>query len=118
MRAWRKKNKTDAERKAHDQRLLATYDNLESIARTRDALMLAVDSGIIADRTLRDRLMTELADLETNPGQEGYAEKQAELRGRIEEFNESIRGRLARKELVRERYDQDLQRFEELTGGP
>lgn len=104
----------ERENKALDLRLLATYDSHESIIRTRDALLNAIDSGIAADQSLRDQLDQELAA--TMAGGAKVTDKNvAELRVQIEEFDKSIRNRLATRELARERYDFELSRYQELT---
>lgn len=106
--------RVEREKKALDLRLLATYDSHESIIRTRDALLNAIDSGIAADQSLRDQLDQELAA--TMAGGAKVTDKQvAELRVQIEEFDKSIRNRLATRELARERYDFELSRYQELT---
>ncbi|MDJ0958308.1 MAG: hypothetical protein QNI91_15685 [Arenicellales bacterium] len=104
----------EAEKKALDQRLLVTYDSDESIIRTRDALLNAIDSGIEADQTFRERLDEELADAIAS-GVKETDRKVVELRLQIEEYDKSIRDRLAARELARERYDLELSRYQELT---
>ena len=104
----------EAEKKALDQRLLVTYDSDESIIRTRDALLHAIDSGITADQTFREQLDQELVDMIASSVKETDS-KAVELRLQIEEFDKSIRDRLAVRELTRERYDFELSRYQELT---
>lgn len=104
----------DDEQKALDQRLLATYDDHKSIIRTRDAMLAAIDSAIEADQSLKEQLDKELATVITNSGEDA-GEKTDELKLRIEQFEKSIRDRLATRELTRERYDLQLSRFQELT---
>ena len=104
----------DDEQKALDQRLLATYDNHESIIRTRDAMLAAIDSAIAADQSLKEQLDKELASL-ISQGEGGSGETVDELKLRIEQFEKSIRERLATRESTRERYDMQLSRFQELT---
>ena len=104
----------EAEKKALDQRLLVTYDSDESIIRTRDALLNAIDSGIEADQTFREKLDKELADAIAS-GVKETNRKVVELRLQIEEYDKSIRDRLAARELARERYDLELSRYQELT---
>lgn len=104
----------DDEQKALDQRLLATYDNRDSIVRTRDAMLAAIDSAIAADQSLKEQLDRELASIVTGSGGDS-GEKIDELKLRIEQFEKSIRDRLATRELTRERYNLQLSRFQELT---
>ena len=104
----------EAEKKALDQRLLVTYDSDESIIRTRDALLNAIDSGIEADQSFREQLDNELADMMAGGAKE-TDRKVVELRLQIEEFDKSIRDRLAARELAKERYDFELSRYQELT---
>lgn len=102
------------EQQALDQRLLVTYDSNESIIRTRDAMLAAIDSAIEADQSLKEQLDKELVSMLTDGG-EGLGEKADELKLRIEQFEKAIRERLAARELTRERYDSQLSRFQELT---
>ena len=104
----------EAEKKALDQRLLVTYDSDESIIRTRDALLNAIDSGIQADQSFREKLDKELADTVANGAKE-TDRKVVELRLQIEEYDKSIRDRLAARELAKARYDLELSRYQELT---
>ena len=104
----------EAEKKALDQRLLVTYDSGESIIRTRDALLNAIDSGIQADQSFREKLDKELADTVANGAKE-TDRKVVDLRLQIEEYDKSIRDRLAARELAKERYDLELSRYQELT---
>ncbi len=106
--------KIDDEQKALDQRLLATYDNHESIIKARDAMLAAIDSAIAADQILKEQLDKELAGV-VSAGDNGASDKVAELKLRIEQFEKSIRNRLAKRESTRERYDFQLSRFRELT---
>ena len=106
--------RTEREQKALDQRLLVTYDSQESIIRTRDALLHAIDSGIEADQTFREQLDQELVNTIAN-GAKDTDKKVTELRLQIEEFDKSIRDRLTARELARQRYDFEISRYQELT---
>lgn len=98
----------DAEQQALDQRLLVTYEDENSIIRTRDALIAAIDSSIEADQVMKERLERDLSDASDDNAA-------AELRSQVNEFEQSIRDRLASKEVVRERYNLELTRYQELT---
>jgi hypothetical protein len=98
-----------------DQRLLITYDSSESILLTRDALLAAIDSATEADQILRDRLDDELKKLEAN-GDEADAGSIASLKLQIEDFNEAIRNRLAKREIAKSKYDMEYNRYKGLIG--
>ena len=98
-----------------DQRLLVTYDSSESILQTRDALLAAIDSATEADRILRDRLKDEYDELQAG-GNEDDAARLESIKRQIAAFDESIKDRLAKREIAREKYDTDYRRYQELTG--
>lgn len=106
----------DREQKILDARLLATYENADSISRTRDALLAAIDSVIATDQDLKRRIEVELAKLESDSPESETSELADELRSRINDFDRAIRDQLAKRERVKQRYEKDLSRFRELTG--
>lgn len=106
----------DREQNALDQRLLATYESVESISRTRDALLAAIDSVIATDQDLKKRIEKELVGLQGDDGEPEDTEVAAELRLRIDDFDRAIRDQLAKREQVKHRYNRDLARYRELTG--
>lgn len=98
-----------------DQRLLVTYDNPDSILVTRDALLAAIDSATEADRILRDRLRDEYNEVQAR-GNEDDAARLESIKRQIADFDESIKDRLAKREIAREKYDTDYKRYKELIG--
>ena len=98
-----------------DQRLLITYDSPDRILQTRDALLAALDSAIDTDRILRDRLKDELNELKASDN-EADSERVDSINRQIAEFDESIRDRLAKREIARDKYNMDYKRYKELTG--
>jgi hypothetical protein len=107
--------KTDANQKRLDRRLLITYENPESILLTRDALLAAIDSAVDADRDLRDQLTDELRRIEASGGPNA-AENAASVKQQIADFDEAIQARLATKEIAKNRYEMEHRRYKELTG--
>lgn len=105
----------EEEQKVLDQRLLATYEDEGSIIKSRDSLLAAMDDSLGADQALKHRLEEELAALQQNGGK-GVEEKAADLRAQIEDFDRAIRTRLAARELARNRYDAELERYRKLRG--
>jgi len=97
-----------------DQRLLITYDNPDSIVRTRDALLAAIDSAIEADQVLKEHLDAELDKIEAS-GEAGASDQAESLRSQIAAFDDAIQERLTQRELVRKKYDTDHRRYLELT---
>jgi len=97
-----------------DQRLLITYDNPDSIVRTRDALLAAIDSAIEADQVLKEHLDAELDKIKAS-GEAGASDQAESLRSQIAAFDDAIQERLTQRELVRKKYDTDHRRYLELT---
>lgn len=106
---------SEADQQRLDQRLLVTYDSSESILLTRDALLAALDSAIEADQILRDRLADELVRLKDSQDSEDVANV-ASIKIQIEDFDEAIRDRRAKREIAKEKYDIEHKRYQELTG--
>jgi hypothetical protein len=93
-----------------DQKLLNTYDNADSIATVRDALMAAMDSGIEANQDLKQRLVDELDKIEAG------SELAESLRREIAVFDDDTQDRLTKRELIRKKYNTEYERYKELTG--
>ena len=100
----------EAKQKRLDQKLLITYDNADSIATVRDALMAAMDSGIEANQDLKQRLVDELDNIEAG------SELAMSLRREIAVFDDDTQDRLTKRELIRKKYTTEYERYKELTG--
>jgi hypothetical protein len=100
----------EAKQRRLDQKLLITYDNADSIATIRDALMAAMDSGIEANQDLKQRLVDVLDKIEAG------SELAESLRREIAVFDDDTQDRLTKRELIRKKYNEEYERYKELTG--
>lgn len=103
-----------------DQRLLVTYESADRILQTRDALLAAIDSAIEADQVLRQRLVGELARLESYKDEvtgeiQTTPEELEAIKRQIADFDESIQNRRASRQIAKKKYDMEHKRFQELT---
>jgi hypothetical protein len=100
----------EAKQRRLDQKLLVTYDNADSIVTARDALMAAMDSAIEANQDLKQRLVDELDRIEAG------SELAETLRQEIAVFDDDTQDRLTKRELIRNKFNQEYERYKVLTG--
>jgi len=107
----------EAERRARqreaDQRLLRTYDSVESIIQARDSRVEALDNDLETNRRFRQDLVDEKERLlESN----GDPERIRRIEAQIKEYDEAIEALKRDRRATLERYNEEAERFRELTG--
>jgi hypothetical protein len=107
--------RSEVKQQQSDERLLSTYDSVDSIVRARDALLASIDGIVEAEQDYKQKLEQKLAELATTDSAQTGGEAAAALRQQIQEFEDSIRNRLVAREQARVRYDNDLSRYQQLV---
>ncbi len=97
-------------------RILGTYDSEESIVRTRDNRVKALNQAIETDEKLRGRLAVRLKKI----GRSKHAADEAvSIRHQIVEYDEAIRAKHEMREAIVERFDRELALYRSLISkGP
>lgn len=96
---------------AEDRRLLQTYDSVDAIVRARDQRLGALDQELESHRLFRQDLVNEKQQAQDN----GSGDRVSELDRQIEQYDAAIRRLEEQRGDIREQYDQDLERYRELT---
>ncbi len=99
------------ERELLRKRILGTYDSEESIVRTRDNRIKAVDQAITTDRKLRDRLVARLKKIE---GDQARAEEAASIKLQIAEYDQAIVAKQEMRASIVVRFDEELTLYRSL----
>ncbi len=102
------------EQREADRRLLATYDSEETLLRTRDQRLQALDSEVKSLETFMGKAQDRLQQLQAGAAQHSANEASA-LKAQIDDYVRAIDERLRDRDAVSERFDSDLQRYRELV---
>ncbi|MDX1444519.1 MAG: DUF4124 domain-containing protein, partial [Gammaproteobacteria bacterium] len=122
----RKQKELEEQQKAEDRALLSTYTNVEQIEMARDGRIAAIDSQInVVSRTistLEERLAgfeRQAAALESNdkPVPERLKQQIQETRDELLNNQRYLMRKEAEQQATREKFDEDIRRFRELSGG-
>jgi len=116
-RAAEEQERLEAERRARqqaeNQRLLRVYDSAEAVIKARDERVRAIEQELESHELFRQ----DLVDEREKARSQGNENRASELSDEIRQYDQAIK-RLneERGEIVR-KYNQDLERYRELTGG-
>lgn len=100
-----------ARQEAEDRRLLQTYDSDEAIVRARDQRLSALEQELESHRLFRQALVDEKQDISVNDNEQ----RAADLNEQIEQYDTAIQRLEEQRREVIEEYDQELERYRELT---
>lgn len=100
-----------ARQEAEDRRLLQTYDSDEAIVRARDQRVSALEQELESHRMFRQALVDEKQDASVDDNEQ----RAADLNEQIEQYDTAIQRLEEQRREVIEEYDQELERYRELT---
>lgn len=100
-----------AREEAEDRRLLQTYDSDEAIIRARDQRVSALEQELESHRMFRQALVEEKQDT----ADENNEQRAADLNVQIGQYDTAIERLEEQRREVIEEYDQELERYRELT---
>ncbi|HSH41618.1 MAG TPA: DUF4124 domain-containing protein, partial [Arenicellales bacterium] len=116
-RAAEEQEKLEAERRARqqaeNQRLLRVYDSEEAVIRARDERVSAIEQELESHQLFRRDLVEE-RDRARSQGNEDRAN---ELSAEIRQYDQAIQRLTEERGEVARKYNQDLEKYRELTGG-
>lgn len=103
----------EAREREANQRLLRTYESVEGIMQSRDARVAGIDNDLESHRLFRQDLIDERKRLlEEN----GDPDRIRDIEERIQEYDEAIEALEADRRDTMEKFNEDAERFRELTG--
>lgn len=111
----RAEERRNRERVLRDQRLLTKYDSELAIIKSRDQRIGAVDAMLTSQEAFLQHLQERQLKLQRYAQSEKYAAELEEIDSQISAYESSIAARNQERAEIARRYEEDLERYREIT---